>query len=84
MRCLEFPLNTCCFKTFLTPATQVLVAFSIAGRAIAGEISFFGLNRFDQFGFEQIVGLNAVRSGNVPDFGDDHGVLLLPVSFACL
>jgi hypothetical protein len=81
---LVFLLNTGSFKTFLTPATLVLVAFAIVGRSIAGEIAFLGLDGFDQFGFEQIVGLNAVRSGNGPDFGDYHSVLLLPVLFDCL
>jgi hypothetical protein len=68
----KFPLIEGRFKTLFTPTAPCLVAYAVIGRAIAGEIAFLGLDGFDQFGFEQVIGLNAVRSGYFPYVGDIH------------
>jgi hypothetical protein len=70
--CLYFPLNTSSLKTILAPATPELITYAVIGGTITIEIAFLNLDGSDQFGFESMVGLNTVRSGNIPDFHDFH------------
>jgi hypothetical protein len=66
-------LDTSGLKTFRAPATPGLIAYAVIGGTITVEISLSSLDGPDQFCFEHVVGLNAMRSGNAPDFHDFHG-----------